>query len=82
MPRRQSKFLFACARLTRETTNRNPKTDSTLRFRPLAVSASRLRCARALPPGLDRAREIGTAAELHRALQAALDALGRHRVHG
>jgi len=35
MPRRQSKFLFACARLTRETTNRNPKTDSTLRFRPL-----------------------------------------------
>ncbi len=36
MPRRQSKFLFACARLTRETTNRNPKTDSTLRFRPLA----------------------------------------------
>ena len=35
MPRRQSKFLFACARLTRETTNRNPKTDSTLRFPPL-----------------------------------------------
>ncbi len=38
MPRRQSKFLFACARLTRETTNRNPKTDSTLRFRPLEGS--------------------------------------------
>jgi len=37
MPRRQSKFLFACARLTRKTTNRNPKTDSTLRFRPLDV---------------------------------------------
>ena len=37
MPRRQSKFLFACARLTRETTNRNPKTDSTLRFRPLGL---------------------------------------------
>ncbi len=37
MPRRQSKFLFACARLTRETTNRNPKTDSTLRFRPLEM---------------------------------------------
>ncbi len=37
MPRRQSKFLFACARLTRETTNRNPKTDSTLRFRPLGA---------------------------------------------
>jgi len=35
MPRRQSKFLFACARLARETTHRNPKTDSTLRFRPL-----------------------------------------------
>ena len=37
MPRRQSKFLFACARLTRETTNRNPKTDSTLRFRPVGL---------------------------------------------
>jgi len=35
MPRRQSKFLFACARLARQTTHRNPKTDSTLRFRPL-----------------------------------------------
>ena len=40
MPRRQSKFLFACARLTRETTNRNPKTDSTLRFRPLVTTES------------------------------------------
>ncbi len=37
MPRRQSKFLFACARLARETTHRNPKTDSTLRFRPLGA---------------------------------------------
>ena len=35
MPRRQSKFLFACARLARETTHRNPKTEPTLRFRPL-----------------------------------------------
>jgi len=47
----------------------------------LQVAASRLRCARGLPPGIDRAREIGTAAELHRALQAALDALGRRRAH-
>ena len=39
MPRRQSKFLFACARLARETTHRNPKTDSTLRFRPLVYRA-------------------------------------------
>ncbi len=42
MPRRQSKFLFACARLARQTTHRNPKTDSTLRFRPLA-GAERMR---------------------------------------
>jgi len=42
MPRRQSKFLFACARLARETTHRNPKTDSTLRFRPLAALAGPL----------------------------------------
>ena len=48
----------------------------------LAVSASRLRCARAMPPGLDRAREIGVAAEHHRAIQAALDALGRRGAHG
>ena len=41
MPRRQSKFLFACARLTRETTNRNPKTDSTLRFPPLVHHSDR-----------------------------------------
>ena len=47
----------------------------------LRVAASRVQCARALPPGLDRAREIGTAAEHHRAIQAALDALGR-RAHG
>ncbi len=48
----------------------------------LVVVESRLRCARALPPGLDRAREIGAAAELHRALQAAFDSLGRRRAHG
>jgi len=48
----------------------------------LAVAASRLRCARAMPPGIDRAREIGAAAEHHRAIQAALDALGRRRAHG
>ncbi len=29
-----------------------------------------------------RAREIGVAAEHHRALQAAIDALGRRRAHG
>ncbi len=48
----------------------------------LQVVESRLRCARALLPGLDRAREIGAAAEHYRALQAALDALGRRRAHG
>jgi len=65
MPRRQSKFLFACARLARQTTHRNPKTDSTLRFRPLAqpppadwsgVGSSRIR-----PPcfGWHGARRLG-----------------------
>ncbi len=48
----------------------------------LQVAASRIQCARAMPLGLDRVREIGTAAEHHRALQAALDALGRRRAHG
>ncbi len=48
----------------------------------LQVVESRLRCARALPPGLDRAREVGAAAEHRRALQAALDTLGRRRAYG
>ncbi len=48
----------------------------------LVVVESRLRCARALPSGLDRAREIGAAAEHQRALKAALDALGRRGAHG
>ncbi len=48
----------------------------------LRVAASRIQCARALPSGLDRAREIGAAAEHQRALKAALDALGRRGAHG
>ncbi len=48
----------------------------------LRVAASRIQRARAMPPGLDRAREIGAAAEHHRAIQAALDVLGRRRARG
>ena len=88
MPRRQSKFLFACARLARETTHRNPKTDSTLRFRPLAsppfigprdrhAASADLRGTAPISLAISRAAALSTADALPgRGLRAALHTSG------